>query len=61
MVLQKNADELFQNFVWHTRHIDTDKIKKHSKEAVQENKDMRPSDDKQEGQYHFTIITRTMK
>jgi hypothetical protein len=28
MVDQKNADELFQNFVWHTRDVDLDKAKK---------------------------------
>jgi hypothetical protein len=28
MVDQKNADEQFQNFVWHTRDIDFDKAKK---------------------------------
>ncbi|PPQ71059.1 hypothetical protein CVT26_011461 [Gymnopilus dilepis] len=26
MVQQKNADELFQNFVWHTRDVDTDTL-----------------------------------
>lgn len=27
IVKQKNADELFQNFVWHTREIDTESVK----------------------------------
>ncbi|KAJ2922652.1 hypothetical protein H1R20_g14446, partial [Candolleomyces eurysporus] len=27
MVQDKNADELFQNFVWHTRSVDTDSLK----------------------------------
>jgi hypothetical protein len=27
MVQEKNADELFQNFIWHTRAVDTDRLK----------------------------------
>jgi hypothetical protein len=27
LVQEKNADELFQNFVWHTRSVDTDSLK----------------------------------
>jgi hypothetical protein len=27
MVEEKNADELFQNFIWHTRAVDTDSLK----------------------------------
>jgi len=27
MVRDKNADELFQYFVWHTRSVDTDSLK----------------------------------
>jgi hypothetical protein len=27
MVQEKNADELFQNFVWHTQSVDTDSLK----------------------------------
>jgi hypothetical protein len=28
MVREKNADELFQNFVWHTRDVNVDRAKK---------------------------------
>ncbi|KIK80530.1 hypothetical protein PAXRUDRAFT_833465 [Paxillus rubicundulus Ve08.2h10] len=34
IVKQKNADELFQNFVWHTREISPDDAKKDPAEAV---------------------------
>ena len=27
MVDQKNADELFQNFIWHTQGVDADRLK----------------------------------
>ncbi|EIN12698.1 hypothetical protein PUNSTDRAFT_97516 [Punctularia strigosozonata HHB-11173 SS5] len=28
MILEKNSDEVFQNFVWHTRDVDYDRLKK---------------------------------
>ncbi|KAF8874992.1 hypothetical protein BD779DRAFT_1450453 [Infundibulicybe gibba] len=34
MVQDKNADELFQNFVWHTRDVDTEHFKKDPSEAI---------------------------
>ncbi|KAH9941112.1 uncharacterized protein BXZ73DRAFT_42167 [Epithele typhae] len=34
IVQQKNADELFQNFVWHTRDVDLTQAKKDPKEVV---------------------------
>lgn len=39
MVKQKNADELLQNFVWHTRGVDYSPAKKGAHEAVASNVD----------------------
>ena len=37
IVNQKNSDELFQNFIWHTRDVDTDKLKRDPKDTLPEN------------------------
>jgi hypothetical protein len=34
MVQEKNADELFQNFVWHTRDVDVSQAKKDPNEVL---------------------------
>jgi hypothetical protein len=34
MVDQRNSDELFQNFVWHTRDVDFDKAKKDTHDVL---------------------------
>jgi hypothetical protein len=34
IVAEKNADELFQNFVWHTSDVDWDKAKKDPNEVL---------------------------
>ena len=37
IVAEKNADELFQNFVWHTRDVDTDRMKRDPKDFTPDN------------------------
>jgi Family of unknown function (DUF5923) len=56
--MQKNADELFQNFVWHTRGVDTDKIKRDPKDIMPDEKET--SEDKKDGLYRFVGIMRAM-
>ena len=44
IVQQKNADELFQNFVWHTRDVDVSQAKKDPKDVVPVGKDKAKDD-----------------
>jgi hypothetical protein len=37
IVKDKNSDELFQNFIWHTRQVDADKLKRDQKDVLPEN------------------------
>jgi hypothetical protein len=39
IVAKKNADELFQNFVWHTRDVDASQVKKTPNEILSVDKD----------------------
>ena len=36
IVKEKNGDELFQNFIWHTRDVDADKLKRDPKDVLPE-------------------------
>lgn len=56
MVSQKNADELFQNFVWHTRDVDTDRMKRDPKDLVPANSNIDTGDDKQQAAYHLRTL-----
>ena len=37
IVKDKNGDELFQNFIWHTRDVEADKLKRDPKDVIPEN------------------------
>jgi len=37
IVKEKNSDELFQNFIWHTRDVDAEKFKRDPKDVLPEN------------------------
>ena len=50
MVQEKNADELFQNFVWHTRDVEFDKAKKDPVEVLVVDKE-KATDDGQQGAF----------
>lgn len=47
IVNEKNDDELFQNFIWHTRDVETDKLKRDPKDILPENQT--GAADKEEG------------
>jgi hypothetical protein len=56
MVREKNADELFQNFVWHTRDTDFDRAKK-DPEAVKPVDGEKVKADGNEGESYSTLRT----
>ena len=51
IVSQKNGDELFQNFIWHTRDVETDKLKRDPKDIPPEKQPDAP--DKEQGSRIF--------
>ncbi|KAI0954376.1 hypothetical protein AcV7_007628 [Taiwanofungus camphoratus] len=53
---QKNADELFQNFVWHTRQADLSSAKKDPSDLVPVDKDKAKSDGQQAVQHLRTLL-----
>ena len=55
IVKEKNSDELFQNFIWHTRDIDPDKLKRDPKDALPE-KQPDTATDKEQGSQAFTNV-----
>ncbi|KAI0765239.1 hypothetical protein C8Q74DRAFT_1039176 [Fomes fomentarius] len=57
MVQQKNADELFQNFIWHTRDISVDQAKKDPNEVIPADKEKRKSDGQQAVQHLRTLLS----
>ncbi|RPD56928.1 hypothetical protein L226DRAFT_573722 [Lentinus tigrinus ALCF2SS1-7] len=57
IVQQKNADELFQNFIWHTRDVDFDQAKKDPKEVVPVDKEKAKSDGQQAVQHLRTLLS----
>jgi hypothetical protein len=60
MVQEKNADELFQNFVWHTRDVDVTQAKKDPNEVLPVDKS-KAKDDGQTGARTVSIICRAKK
>ncbi|KAI0654930.1 hypothetical protein C8Q70DRAFT_924907 [Cubamyces menziesii] len=57
IVQQKNADELFQNFIWHTRDVDVDQAKKDPNEVVPVDKEKAKSDGRQAVQHLRTLLS----
>lgn len=57
IVKQKNADELFQKFVWHTRDVSIEAVKTDPSEASQVNQEKLTEDRKQAVRHLRTILT----
>lgn len=57
IVQEKNRDELFQNFVWHTRDTDFDQAKKDPNEVVPVDKEKAKSDGQQAVQHLRTLLS----
>ncbi|KAI8986640.1 hypothetical protein BD414DRAFT_486634 [Trametes punicea] len=57
IVVQKNADELLQNFIWHTRDVDLDQAKKDPSEVVPVDKEKAKSDGRQAVQHLRTLLS----
>ncbi|KAL6299451.1 hypothetical protein BKA93DRAFT_588333 [Sparassis latifolia] len=57
IVQEKNADELFQNFVWHTRDIDLSGAKKDPSEVVPVDQEKARSDGQQAVQHLRTLLS----
>ncbi|OBZ77928.1 hypothetical protein A0H81_01631 [Grifola frondosa] len=57
IVEQKNADELFQNFVWHTREADLSSAKKGTNEVIPVDKEKTSSDGQQAVQHLRTLLS----
>ncbi|KAL0961531.1 hypothetical protein HGRIS_006470 [Hohenbuehelia grisea] len=56
MVQEKNADELFQKFIWHTRDTDFDQAKKDPSEVLPVDKDKAQRDGQRAVQHLRTIL-----
>jgi hypothetical protein len=59
MVQEKNADELFQNFVWHTRDVDVSQAKKDPNEVLPVDKS-KAKDDGQTGEILLSDVRRML-
>ncbi|THH17056.1 hypothetical protein EUX98_g9201 [Antrodiella citrinella] len=57
IVKEKNRDELFQNFVWHTRDTDFDQAKKDPNDVVPVDKDKAKSDGQQAVAHLRTLLS----
>ncbi|KZP14441.1 hypothetical protein FIBSPDRAFT_912787 [Athelia psychrophila] len=57
MVQEKNADELFQNFVWHTRDVDVDAAKKDPSQVLPVDKEKAKDDGQIAVQHLRTILS----
>ncbi|KZT65934.1 hypothetical protein DAEQUDRAFT_675958 [Daedalea quercina L-15889] len=57
IIREKNADELLQNFVWHTRQTDTGRAKKDPNEVVPVGQDKVQADADQAAQHLRTLAT----
>ena len=57
IVQQKNADELFQNFIWHTRDVDVGRAKKDPNEVVPVDKEKAKNDGQQAVQHLRTLLS----
>ena len=60
IVQQKNADELFQNFVWHTRDVDVSQAKKDPKDVVPVGKDKAKDDGREAVKHLRTLLSLVM-
>lgn len=56
IVKDKNNDELFQNFVWHTRDVDADKFKRDPKDVLPDQQPDTASDKEQAVQHLRTLL-----
>jgi hypothetical protein len=56
MVMEKNSDEVMQNFVWHTRDVDYDRIKK-DPSALTSVDQQKAQQDSQQGQFTSPSIS----
>lgn len=57
IVKEKNADELFQNFIWHTRDVDLSQAKKDPSEVVPVDKAKAKNDGQQAVQHLRTLLS----
>ena len=57
IVQQKNADELFQNFIWHTRRVDVDRAKQDPSSLAPVDKNKIQQDGNQAVQHLRTLLT----
>ncbi|TFK47462.1 hypothetical protein OE88DRAFT_1636556 [Heliocybe sulcata] len=57
MVQKKNGDELLQNFVWHTRGVDTDQIKKDPNDVLPVDQEKARNDSQQAVQHLRTLLS----
>ena len=57
MVKEKNADELFQNFMWHTRAVDTSPVQKDPTQAVPVDKEKLKNDGQQAVHHLRTLLS----
>ncbi|KAJ3515433.1 hypothetical protein NMY22_g14456 [Coprinellus aureogranulatus] len=57
IVIQKNADELFQNFIYHTQTVDTN-LKDHTTNHVEGSKTLDTEKAKQDGDQGYTSASR---
>ena len=57
IVKEKNADELFQNFIWHTRDTDFDQGKKDPNEVIPVDKEKAKSDGQQAVAHLRTLLS----
>jgi len=56
IVKEKNGDELFQNFIWHTRDVDSDKFKRDPKDVLPEKQPDTAADKEQAVQHLRTLL-----
>ncbi|CAL1710558.1 unnamed protein product [Somion occarium] len=57
IVQEKNRDELFQNFVWHTRDTDFDQAKKDPNDVIPVDKEKAKSDGQQAAQHLRVLLS----
>ena len=57
MVRQKNADELLQNFIWHTRAVDSQKLKTNGLNDALPTENLKSDTDKGDKTVHGLQIT----
>ncbi|KAI0373547.1 hypothetical protein BV20DRAFT_937833 [Pilatotrama ljubarskyi] len=57
IIAEKNADEVFQNFIWHTRDVDADRAKKDPNEVVPVDRSKAKSDGQVAVQHLRTLLS----